>query len=137
MYALFGAVYGLQVTNLHTAAYETLKSVGLQLVSNPDLRLGIARVFDHYYQRLHEEHQIELLVTFEVLRPYYLEHFRELRFYESATPIDYDAVISDSYSHNSIDYRLAVVRSNQLDSYALAAEVIHEVLELLDAELAI
>jgi hypothetical protein len=133
---LFGAVYGFRVTNLNTAAYDTLRSVGFQAVSNYWLRLGIARVYDHFYERLAEEHWIEAQITTELLRPYYLQHFRDLSFWESATPIDYDAVVADTYFRNIIDYRLAALRSNQLDSYTQTAAEIRSVLELIDNELA-
>jgi hypothetical protein len=133
---LFGAVYGFRVTNLNTAAYDTLRSVGFQAVSNYWLRLGIARVYDHFYERLAEEHRVEAQITTELLRPYYLRHFRDLSFWESATPIDYDAVVADTYFRNIIDYRLAALRSNQLDSYTQTAAEIRSVLELIDNELA-
>ena len=133
---LFGAVYGIRVTNLNTAAYDTLKSVGFQSISNHQLRLGIAEVYDHYYERLTEEHEIEVQITIDMLRPYYLRHFRGLSFWESATPIDYDAVVADTYFKNMIDYRLAALRSNQLASYALAAGEIRNVLEMINEELA-
>jgi Asp-tRNA(Asn)/Glu-tRNA(Gln) amidotransferase A subunit family amidase len=132
---LFGAVYGIRVTNLNTAAYDTLRSVGFQSISNHRLRLGIAEVYDHYYERLTEEHEIEFQITIDMLRPYYLRHFTALSFWESATPIDYDAVVADTYFKNMIDYRLAALRSNQLASYALAAGEIRSVLELIDEEL--
>lgn len=135
MDALFGSIYGFRMTNLHSTAYETLKSVGLQSVSSPELRVGLATVFDHYYELLIGGHEIEQEITLGVLRPYYLEHFRDLRIWESATPLDYDAVINDAYYHNIVAYRRTNLRTNQIDSYALAIDVIRDVLELIDQEL--
>ena len=132
---LFGAVYGLRITNLNSAAYETLKSVGMQSVSNQELRTGIARVFDHYYERIAGEKEVEFQVTFVVMRPYYLEHFRKLDFLNSATPIDPEAVMTDPYFENIVEYRLTVLTGNQLDSYALAIKEMRRVLELLEGEL--
>lgn len=132
---LFGAVYGLRLTNLNTVAYETLKSVGLQSISNRELRAGIATAFDHYYQRLLEEHAIELQVNIEVLRPFYLRHFRDLRFWESAIPVDSGAIMDDAYYLNIVEYRLTTLRANQLDSYPLAAAHIRKVLALLDEDI--
>ena len=117
------------------AVYETLKSIGMQSVSNRELRLGIATVFNHYYERLVGEHKIDGLVTTEVLRPYYLRHFRDLRFWKSATPIDYEAVVSDTCFQNIVNYRLTVLRHNQLDSYAKAIAEIQTVLKMPDKEL--
>jgi len=132
---LFGAVYGFRTTNLNTYAYETLKSHGLQSIANSDLRAGIARVYDHHYQRLQEEHGIETEITLTVLRPYFLEHFRDLHIYRTATPIDFEAVANDPYFRNILNYRIDVLRFNQLDSYPKAISEMRAVLAELDAYL--
>ena len=132
---LFGAAYGVHGINLNTTAYETLKSVGLQSVSNVELRQGIMRIFDHFYEKILLERDVDIGVTLEVMRPYYLQHFSDLRFLESATPIDYEKVAGDMYFRNIIDYRLAVLRSNQLRSYPEVITEINAVLRLLENEL--
>lgn len=135
MDALFGALYGQRLTNLNMAAYESLKSAGLQLVSNQELRLGIARVFDHQYERLHMLNDVESQITFGVMRPYYLANFSDIEFLNSATPVDYEAVVADTYYRNIVDYRLVTINANQLAIYAEAITDIRRVLELLDREL--
>jgi hypothetical protein len=130
---LFGAVYGLQTINLNTSAYETLKSLGLQSISNAQLRQQIAFVFDHYYERIDGEHEIEQGINFGLMRPYYLQHFSGLQILQSATPVDYGFVASDPYYRNILDYRVEILEFNQLESYAEAAETIREVLILLDS----
>ena len=132
---LFGAAYGVHGVNLNTTAYETLKSVGLQSVSNIELRQGITRIFDHFYEKILIERDIDIGLTFEVMRPYYLQHFNNLLFLESATPVDYEKVVGDIYFHNIIDYRLAVLRSNQLQSYPEVMAEINTALQLLEQEL--
>ena len=131
---LFGAVYGMRVTNLNTGTYETLKSVGLQSISNRELRLRIAEIYDYHYEQVAGGHDIELSVNIDLMRPYFLQHFRNLEFWKSATPIDYDTLINDVWFQNMVDYRLAALRGNQLDSYALTITAIRKVLELLDGE---
>lgn len=131
----FGVVYGLRITNLNTAAYETLKSVGLQSVSDRELRAAIARVFDFHYERLIGSHEIEREVNINVLRPYYLRHFRDLRFYRSATPIDYDAVVHDTHFKNIVHYRHQVLVHNQVSYYSDAIKDMGTTLEMLDAVL--
>jgi hypothetical protein len=130
--ALFGSAYGFRTVSLNTAAYETLKAAGLHLVSDSRLRLGIARLFDHHYDVLDGIDQIERAVNLDLLRPYYLEHFRDIRFNESATPLDYDATIADSYFRNLVDYRATILDANQIREYAAAIAAIAPVLEQLD-----
>jgi hypothetical protein len=69
------------------------------------------------------------------MRPYYLEHFSDLQFLRSATPIDYPTIISDTWYRNMVDYRLAVLRSNQLNVYPEAMAEMRMVLALLEEEL--
>lgn len=133
---LFGAVYGLRVANLRTAAYETLKSAGLQSVTNEKLRALIATTYDFHYKRLETEHEIEREITTQLLRPYYLKHFVDLRFWENATPIDYQAVVTDPYYKNLLHYRLAALRSNQLSDYPAAITDMKAVIQIIEAELA-
>ena len=132
---LFGAVYGLRPTNLNTAPYETLKSIGLQAVSNRELRSGIAKVYDHHFEKLSSLNDIESQVIFGVMRPYYLTHFSNLVFLKSATPVDYDAVIRDTYYRNIVDYRLTIITANQMVIYSQAIDDIRSVLAMLNEEL--
>lgn len=132
---LFGAMYGVRITNLNTAAYETLKTVGLQSVSNSELRLRIAKVFDQHYETIIGEKEVEMNTNIGLMRPYFLTHFRNLKFFESATPIEYETIVNDFYFKNIVDYRLAVLRGNQLDSYAKAIADIRILLVMLEKEL--
>lgn len=132
---LFGAPYGLRPANLNTAAYESLKSTGLQTITNPRLRLSIAKVFDQHYESLSGIDDVEAHVATDVMRPYYLRHFSNLVFLKSATPLDYEALLADVYYQNIVEYRLTVISGNQIGFYTRAIEDIRKTLELLDDEL--
>ncbi len=132
---LFGSVYGLRRANLSSAAYETLKSVGLQTVSNRELRALVARVFDHHYHRLANEHDIEQEITLTVMRPYYLKHFIDLQFWENATPINYEAIVADPYFQNILHYRVAALQGNQLESYPMAIEDMNTAIRRIEEEI--
>jgi hypothetical protein len=132
---LFGAAYGLRPANLNTAAYESLKAIGLQAISNPRLRLSIAKVFDQHYESLTVMNDVESQIMTGVMRPYYLQHFSNLVFLYSATPIDYETVVQDRYFRNIVEYRLATITGNQLGFYPRIIEDIRMTLEMLDKEL--
>jgi hypothetical protein len=133
--ALFGAPYGIRRVELNTAAYDSLKSAGLQTVLNPELRLSIARVFDQHYESLEFVNEVDTNVILGIMRPYYLVHFSDLRFLQSATPLDYEFIVQDSYFQNIVEYRLTVLTGNQLSAYARATEDIRATLKMLDDEL--
>jgi hypothetical protein len=78
---------------------------------------------------------MDISVNIDLMRPYFLHHFRGLRIWESATPVDYDTIVNDLYFQNTVDYRLEVLRINRLDSYRRAMEKIRVVLDLLDREI--
>ena len=132
---LFGAVYGIRMTNLSSAAYETLKSLGLQTVTDHELRALLARVFDFHYQRFAGAHLIEQEITLNVLRPYYLKHFVDLQFHQSATPIDYQNVVNDPYFRNILHYRIAVLNSNHVVMYPEALTDMKSAISQIDEEL--
>lgn len=135
MDALFGAAYGIRTSNLNTTAYETIKSVGLRHISNPELRSQIVKVYDHYYERLFAEYGVDQATTLELMRPYYLANFKDLAFSRSATPMDYAAVINDPWYRNVVDYRLKIFQTNQLDSHPKVIAEIRTALAMLDEEL--
>ena len=55
----FGAMYGLRIAPVNRSPYESLKSRGLGLVSDPALRMRIAEVYDRQYGMLDELKQTQ------------------------------------------------------------------------------
>ena len=84
----FGLVYATGgVPPLNVAPYEALKAQGLQIVEREPLRLQIIAVYENTYGILRRQNDFNVDVVFDVLRPYYLAHFRDLRFGVNATPL--------------------------------------------------
>lgn len=110
----FGTLYGFHAPPLNSAGYESLKSQGLDLISNATLRSAIARGYEWSHTRARDAFEAEREVILELLRPYFLLHFRDLRFNTSATPLDYDFVASDPRFLNLADYRLQNIVQNSL-----------------------
>lgn len=133
---LFGAAYGFRMANLSAASYETLKSEGLQSVTNRELRALISRVFDHHYLLIEEWRHLERDMTFNLLRPYYLTHFSDLQFHQSATPIDYESIINDAYFQNVIHYRIGGLETNPMASYPEAIADIKTAISRINEEIA-
>jgi hypothetical protein len=133
--ALFGMVYSTGVVQPpNMAPYEALKARGLQLISDEALRLQIIEVYENTYATIHRQNDFNVNVVFEVLRPYYLSHFRDLRFGQSATPLDYAALKQDQYFHNMLVYRADFVRRALIDQYANAITSIKALLDALDVQ---
>ena len=106
---LFGAVYGFRFFSMEKANYEDLKMNSLNLIKNSALRRQLIVVFESGYSTNEKDYEIELWVN-DIIRPYYLENFRNLRFSESATPLQYEELWGDSYYKNIVDYRLTFLK---------------------------
>jgi hypothetical protein len=135
--AYFGTMYwwsSLSVA-LNTAAYESLKSQGLGLVSDQGLRSEITRVYEQTYPLLERVRDGEREATLELLRPYVLLHFRDLVFGQSATPLDYDAVSNDVEFLNLASYRLQLTRQNHVPRLEAAIPELRRLIDRIDGEL--
>ena len=128
--AYFGTAYGANEFTLSAAAYESLKSHGLTLISDGALRTQIAQVYEETYPGLRLSISYEARLILDLMRPYFLVHFRDLVFNESATPLDYEALTNSTEFLNLIDYRLQLTRQNQLRVFE---ESLLEIDALIDA----
>ena len=72
---LFGVVYGLRILKVNSAFYEDLKSTGLDLIKNEDIRLQIVQLFDKYYEDLEWVNELEMSIN-DVYRAYYYTESR-------------------------------------------------------------
>jgi hypothetical protein len=131
----FGAVYGVNAFALGDAAYESLKSYGLVLISNRELRAQIAHVYEDTYPGTRRSISYEEGLVLDLLRPYFLVNFRDLRFDASATPLDYDAISKSPEFINLVDYRLQLTRQNQIPVFERALGKIDSLIASIDTEL--
>ena len=133
--AYFGAVYGYHSGETNKAGYESLKSQGLGLISDDGLRSHVARVYEQTYPRVEASLELERGIVLDLLRPYFLVYFRDLRFGQRATPLDYDAVSADGVFLNHVDYRLQAVKQNHLPRLETATSEIRALIEAIEFEL--
>lgn len=131
----FGAVLRLWEVRLNRSVYESLKARGLDLVSSDALRLRIAALYENGYVNVDKSEGDDRSVVFDVVRPYYLQNFRRIRFGVSATPLSYDTVIRDPYFRNVLDYRLASLWANPIQSIEATMNEISGLIANLDVEI--
>lgn len=136
LHTAFGAVFGLWSVKVNRAPYEALKAMDFSLIGSDSLRAALADLYERTYADLEQEEAIDRNAIFDVLRPYYLRSFRDLRFRESATPIDPAAVMADPYYRNLVEYRLAVLRANPLAGTAQAIAQVKQTIALIDRSVA-
>jgi len=131
----FGVLYGYGALDLNRAVYESLKSQGLDLVSDPALRSQIVQVYERSLAGVNAADESELRVILDLLQPYFLKLFKDHRFARSATPTDYPALIDDEEFLNIVDYRLQIVRQNNIPRAESALADIDRLIAAIDKEL--
>ncbi len=90
---------------LTSSAYETLKSRGLDLISDSVLRAEIVRLYDRVYAHLTQDHDRAEWINYEIsMLPLMLANIEE-RSSHNAEPIDYDALLEDRH------FRIALLSS--------------------------
>ncbi|WP_420434214.1 hypothetical protein [Hyphobacterium sp.] len=129
--AAFGLMYGFGYLNLDRAAYESLKSQGVNLIRDVDLRHQIIRLHEATYRQVDQSMALEANVVL-YMRPFFVENFEDLQFTVSATPINYDQLAADQRLVNLIEYRLQTIRINQLHHLGAARDSMTALLEALE-----
>jgi hypothetical protein len=130
---VLGRVYGTGgVTLPATGAYEGLKSRGLEVVANDSLRIAITHYYENVLPAIALANEINYNVNFEVIRPYFLSHFRAVRPGVIAAPLDYAALARDAYFENMLVYRLEILRTSLMPRYQTAVEEGRRLLSLLE-----
>jgi hypothetical protein len=133
---LFGAVYGVHSAQLNTSLYDMLEGRGLDLIASDSLRLGLVEVFERRNRQLERADNLLLDVSLAVLRPYFLTHFHNIVFNESASPLNFQTVSADPYFRNIAEYRLTVLRRSTIPAYENAVTASRALLMSLDREIA-
>jgi hypothetical protein len=128
---LFGAVYGFRFFSMEKANYEDLKINSLNLVRNDALRQQLIIVFESEYSNNEKIYNTEVWVN-DVLRPFYLENFRDLNFYKSATPINYESICKNIYYKNLVSYRLTFLRMLQKNSFMKMKYEMEKLMRLIE-----
>lgn len=86
----------------HTSAYEAIKNVGIEIITNDSLRREIVTLYDWYEKHLqyfetHDDHRVQ----YDYLLPVYLEHVKVHQPMMMAEPID-KLAIQDSPSFYNV-----------------------------------
>ena len=87
------------VFQISYSAYNTMNSIGWQIISNDSLRKEIIFLYDYYYDALEElAHNRDMPITNNQFMPIYNRHFDV----GDKKPLSYDSLIEDTYFENII-----------------------------------
>lgn len=133
--AHFGRILGATFTIRDEAAYETLKQRGLETISNDSVRVAIGRVYGMEYPRVIGFQQTATDFMLAQVFPFFTQRFRDLSIYESATPVDYPALLASIEFAGHLDWAVNINGGQSAMMETLEAEIA-ALIALLDEELA-
>jgi hypothetical protein len=117
----FGIIDNWASPYLTSSAYETLKSRGLEIISDGALRHAIVRLFEIDYVQLADDYDRAEWINYEVSTvPMMLKYLEESSNY-IAVPVDYDALVADQQFRIAISRTLAL-RKSGIDSLSESTE---------------
>jgi hypothetical protein len=131
---LFGKVYGIRNIQLNKAFYEDLKSSGIQLIKNDDIKTKVVSLYENNYGQILSLINMEFHVN-EVTRPYYLKNFQHIEFGNSAHPIDFSFIWKDPQYKNIVDYRYKTIETNQIRFFNTTIKDIETMVDDIDSYL--
>jgi hypothetical protein len=131
----FGRAYFFVYFSFHRAGYESLKSQGMDLVGNPELRTEISNAYEQTYPLLEKAGEFSQHYFMNVMQPYFLTHFENLHVAQSATPLDYASIENDHYFRNIIANHRDIVRDRYIPFFEHASFALHHLIASIDKQL--
>lgn len=130
----FGQFYNISVFINSTGAYETLKSRGMDIISNDSLRRKVVRMYDLIYYEIKENERSFDYIDLQENKRFMLEQMTHWEFFRSAKPKDYDKISKDPHFRNRLEYTVQV-REMFIDRYLKAKRECESVLVALENEI--
>ena len=117
----------------NTSAYETLKTRGVDIIRNDSLRSQIINMHDYHYHYILEGQNNDHLDMEENKRIYF-EQMKDWKFFESAKPINYNAISQNRKFRNKLEYTIQV-RKASCNIYRNAIVACKSVLKNIEIEI--
>ena len=140
----FQALLGWRIVSIKTAPFEALKVQSYKGISNPVLREKLVSFYEDRFATLEHNLNLDRDFAIEKVQPYFFRNFT-MRVAtwndvdggnQDWVPIDYDKIKAEPYIANLCRFRADLLRRFALPQYAVAAELVHEILEEIEKELA-
>jgi len=130
----FGRV--LIATGLSTdrAAYETLKQRGMETITSDSIRAAIGRVYGSRYPYALTFEKTSLDFMMAHVFPFYNKRFRDIRLGETASPVDYPALL-DSVEFAALLDWMIYMHGGQMETMGALDTDVSELISLIDEEL--
>ncbi len=128
----YGRLFGNYQLSENTAAWTTLQSVGLDLVSDDSLRNAISQLYTVKYEYLENiEKGVDDKYQWNSIYPQFLELINWDEVWVSATPVDHVALMDNRKFQETIKMNLFIRKFIQ-EQYLIIHQDIHSLLDKLE-----
>ncbi len=130
--AHYGRLFGNYQLSENTAAWATLQSVGLDLISDDSLRNAISQLYTVRYEYLENvEKGVDDRFQWDQIYPQFLETLDWNEVWVTATPVDHNALMDDRKFQETIKMNL-FIRNFMQGRYTITQRDVHSLLDRLE-----
>jgi hypothetical protein len=134
--SLFSSCVGWEIYTPNSGPYEALKSKGLDLIQNQELRMNLIDYYERKRLTVVTTSEENRRYNMEAAIPYYDRHFH--RSYDGATvPVDYEQLLADPLFLNICRHKRNNMQAWILPSYERAINQAASLISDISAELSI
>lgn len=119
---------------LQVSLRNDLADINRNLVSNNAISSQLATTHSYNYELIKTIDKIDMDHVKDKVMPYYGEHFKEFKLFQTAPPIDYDFLLIDPYYKGLLEW-LNSNREITIPQYIATKAKIEELLGLIEEEL--
>jgi len=118
----------------NSTAYENLKTIGFDIISNDSLRENYQKLYAFNYELI-KFHKNELAYDHSnKYRDFYQKNFRNFVWLENATPIDYESLLENNEFHEML-ISTRSYNQEKIRLLKITDEEIEKLIEMIDREL--
>jgi hypothetical protein len=129
----FGWVPAYTLHMPNTTAYDNLKTIGFDLISNDSLRERYQTLYSFNYKLMNFTHNEISVKRAEGFFNYYMEHFKDFQWAKQATPADFESLCKDKKFIEMIKWNINE-KQRRLDLIFETNMEIEQIIHLINEE---
>ena len=123
--------YTLHMPN--TTAYDNLKTIGFDIISNDSLRERYQKLHSFNYKLMNFTHNEISVKRAGEFFDYYMEHFKDFQWAKQATPVNFESLCNDKKFIEMIKFNINEKQS-RLDMIVDTNKELEQIIDLINEE---
>jgi hypothetical protein len=118
-----------------TSAYQNLKTIGINLISNDSLRMELQGLYEARYAYTAKMTEMGYNSDWEEFGKMYQKEMSEFILYVNAHPLDYNSLSANQQFINLISHKISRLEYHIIPNYEQKIELITKIINMIDKEL--